>query len=188
MTGRQVSCQESVLRAAILRACRTAPAVAAAAVAGRVGCHPDTVKRHLNDRPSAGPGWRSVHPDDRAGRLAALVGDCPPRLRRRLAVDPEPLVRLQVARGIGCPAELLRRFAADPDAAVRHSAANHPRCPPQALERLAGDPNIDIRRKIACREDCPPRVVVLLADDSDVVARRASRLPAGAGAGPRSRP
>ena len=174
MAGRRASSLEGTLRTAILRAVRAAPAAPVEIVAQRVGCHPDTVRRHRPSRPGDKHTVSGLHPEDRAARLAALVGDCPPRLRRRLAVDHEPLVRVQVAARLACPVELLRRLVADCDAAVRHSVANHPDCPPQALERLAGDPNVDIRTKVACRSDCPPRALIRLAGDSQVVVRRSA--------------
>ena len=74
------------LRRAVLRTARACPAMTAAGIARRVGCHPDTVRRHLRNQQTAAAGVRLVRWAPEAALLrAASDPQAPPTLLARLA-------------------------------------------------------------------------------------------------------
>jgi hypothetical protein len=62
-------------------------------------------------------------------RLAAGSPQCPVDILGRLGSDPEPDVRLEVARNPSSPPALLQTLLRDPDEQVQRTAAGHPRLP-----------------------------------------------------------
>lgn len=89
----------------------------------------------------------------------------------RLAADPAPAVRAELAANPAIGDALIRAMAADPDHDVRRGLAHHPRVPLDVLTRLAADTRTgrDLLPRIAAAS---PAEVAHLAGERDPVARR----------------
>ena len=184
------------LARAVLRIARSAPQASVKQIAARVGCHPSTVRRHLNRRP--GPGSLT---DDSAGRgLPVRVirqSSCPPPLLRRFGEYADQGVASAAIGNPSYPASrltckalhgpLLSRVHAVSNAACRPSilgwlAGNAPELaswiagndntPPKALVRLSADNNAETRHQVAKNPNCPPRALDRLAGDHNWQVRR----------------
>jgi hypothetical protein len=127
-----------------------------------------------------------------AGCAVGERRDLPPQACARLASDPVPGIRGDLAENPAIDDALIRALADDPDPDVRRRLAHHPRVPldvltrlartarigntllpriaassPAEVEELAKSPDPAARMLLARRRDLPPEIRDRLADDPD---------------------
>ncbi|WP_245996350.1 hypothetical protein [Streptomyces armeniacus] len=132
------------------------------------------------------------HPSTLLRWALASRTDLPPYAARRLAADPVPGVRADLAANPAADTALLHRLAADPHDDVRRALASNPRVPldvlarvaastktgttllpriaaasPREVEELAASPQPAVRMLAAVRRDLPAAVRDALAADPD---------------------
>ncbi|MFF2367442.1 hypothetical protein ACFVU0_32695 [Streptomyces sp. NPDC058122] len=132
------------------------------------------------------------HPSMLLRWTLAAREDLPPRVCARLAADPVPGVRADLAENPATGEDVIRVLARDPDIAVRRGLARHPRVPldvltglaraakvgatllprvaaatPAEIEDLARSPDPAARMLAAQRRDLPPGIRDALASDPD---------------------
>ncbi|MDX3310579.1 hypothetical protein P1S61_16085 [Streptomyces sp. ME08-AFT2] len=132
------------------------------------------------------------HPSMLLRWALAARQDLPQQACVRLAFDPAPGVRADLAENPAADAALIRALADDPDPDVRRRLAHHPRvpldvltrlartarigttllpriaaCSPAEVEELATSPDPAARMLVAQRRDLPPGTRNRLADDPD---------------------
>ncbi|GGQ23751.1 hypothetical protein [Streptomyces roseolilacinus] len=133
------------------------------------------------------------HPSTLLRRALAARRDLPRAVFARLAADPTPGVRADVAENPAIDDALIRALADDRDPEVRRRLAHHPRVPldvltrlagntrigaalppriaaasPAEVEELAGSPEPTVRMLVARRRHLPPGIRDRLAADPDV--------------------
>lgn len=110
------------------------------------------------------------HPSALVRWTLAARTDLPPRVSERLAADPVPGVREEVAANPAVDGALLRVLAGDPSHGVRRAVAHHPHVPLEVLVRVAGNTRIGptLLPRIAAAS---PAEVEELARASDPAAR-----------------
>lgn len=162
------------------------------------GSHESTVHdiRHAAIRNSGTPVEEVVgfvdHPSTMFRWALATRQDLPRAAYARLATDPLPGIRSDLAENPAIDESLLRTLAADPDPAVRRAVSHHPRIPldlltalartarigatlvprvaaasPAEVEELAAARDPAARMLVAQRRDLPPGTRDRLADDPD---------------------
>ncbi|WP_329403373.1 hypothetical protein OG523_03445 [Streptomyces virginiae] len=134
-------------------------------------------------------------PSAQVRQAAAANRRSPSDLRARLATDPDPAVRAELAqwwtdapeevrreraheenrKWPGSPAdnavfppETMRRFATDPDPRMRALALRDPELPAELVERLAQDDEARVRREAAAHPNLPAPAGLLLLGDADM--------------------
>ena len=132
------------------------------------------------------------HPSMLLRWALATRHDLPRQVCARLASDPVPGVRADLAVNPAIDDAVMRTLAGDRDSEVRRSLAHHPRVPldvltglagtarigatllpriatasPTEVEELAGSADAGVRMLVARRRDLPPGIRDRLADDSD---------------------
>ncbi|MGW3915825.1 hypothetical protein ACWEBX_30495 [Streptomyces sp. NPDC005070] len=132
------------------------------------------------------------HPSMLLRWTLAAREDLPPQVCARLAADPVPGVRADLAENPATGEDVIRVLARDPDVAVRRGLARHPRVPldvltelartakvgatllprvaaatPAEIEDLARSPDPAARMLAAQRRDLPPGIRDALASDPD---------------------
>ncbi|MFF7275222.1 hypothetical protein [Streptomyces griseorubiginosus] len=132
------------------------------------------------------------HPSMLLRWALAARRDVPLRVCARLAADPVPGIRADLARNPSLDDALMRESAGDPDPDVRRGLAHHPRIPLDLLTELARNVRIGAtllprvaaaspaevaalaesvepaaRMLVAQRRDLPPAILDRLADDPD---------------------
>ncbi|MFD6288931.1 hypothetical protein [Streptomyces sp. NPDC060205] len=132
------------------------------------------------------------HPSMLLRWALAIRQDLPRQAYVRLAADPAPGIRADLAENPALDEALIRVMADDRDPAVRRALAHHPRVPLDVLTRLAGtakagntllpriaaaspaeiedlasSPDPAARMLVAHRRDLPPGIRDRLADDPD---------------------
>ncbi|MGN9814727.1 hypothetical protein ACTMUQ_05190 [Streptomyces sp. SD11] len=132
------------------------------------------------------------HPSMLLRWALATREDLPRDTYARLASDPTPGIRADIAENPAIDEALIRAMADDRDPAVRRALAHHPRAPldvltrlaatakvggtllprvadasPAEIEDLASSPDPAARRLVAHRRDLPPGIRDRLADDPD---------------------
>ena len=158
------------IRAEVLRTARAAPHLTGSEIAHKIGCHPDTVRKHLC-RP---PGWVHYTQRNREARHSdwqhrrRVAETAPPRLSRRFSADPSEHVRTTAAR-TQRHSGVLARLARDPQLRVRAMAARNPAIPQPLLPLLADESSRDLRRHVAENPNCPQRVLLRLAASHDAM-------------------
>lgn len=95
----------------------------------------------------------------------------PDRLAHRLASDPDPSVRYNLAHRVTDP-ELLERFATDADPAVQRAAAQNSACPASALAITARSASSEVRQMTARHPSTSPMTMRELARHPDQYTRR----------------
>ncbi|MFF3447742.1 hypothetical protein ACFYXJ_11520 [Streptomyces sp. NPDC002667] len=133
------------------------------------------------------------HPSTLLRRTLAAREDLPPQVCARLATDPVPGVRTDLAENPATGEDVIRVLARDGDVSVRRGLARHPRVPldvlvelartakvgatplprvaaatPAEIEDLARSPEPAARMLAAQRRDLPPGIRDALASDPDV--------------------
>ena len=127
----------------------------------------------LTNRPLS----RDVIEDCFASRrnLTTLAGNrnTPPDIVARLARDPDPAVREQVAHRAGLAPTVSTELARDPDPKVRKQVAHRADLDPIVLTELSRDPDRKVRERVAGYPDLDPALLAELARDTeeDVRAR-----------------
>ena len=107
-------------------------------------------------------------PDPAIRLQVARSLDAPARIMARLARDPDPAVRAAVAGNIGnvhVRARTHRRLATDPDDTVRTALARNKRTPANALQQLAHDPTRTVRAGVTTNPHTPDHTRAALIDD-----------------------
>lgn len=111
-----------------------------------------------------------AHAERRVREQAVCVE---PAVHRRLAADPERLVRRQVAAYTTNP-DLLAGLAGDRTAGVRFAVAQNLACPRATVLTLAGDRSKVVRWGVMAHRRGDPELIALLKDDPDEDVRVAA--------------
>jgi hypothetical protein len=148
-----------------------------------LAAHPDPGIREILAAGSASPQQRMRLLDDPDPDVRGALGEglywrwakpqpLPPSVYERLAADPEPAVRMALARSRSAPRDVLALLTNDPDAdvAARASAAlrGPAESPPLSRERaeaLARDDESWVRAQAAADPSLPADLVTALATD-----------------------
>ncbi|MFF4318855.1 hypothetical protein [Streptomyces sp. NPDC001568] len=110
-------------------------------------------------------------PEVRA-EIAAWQPDAPQEIRVALLTDPEAAVRSRACRAYAPPAPLLPALLADPR--TRREVVRHLELAPDLAGRLAGDPDKHVRAELARRHpDLPRPLLDALATDPEPAVRAA---------------
>ncbi|MDR3352426.1 MAG: hypothetical protein LBO00_05355 [Zoogloeaceae bacterium] len=120
----------------------------------------------VTDLPRLVEGWRM--------RLSAAENpETPADLFRKLAEDPDSLVRLRVAGNPSAPADALARIVEQDhrDMDISREVAGNPAASADALVRLAQSDYQIVRITVAENPSVPADVLARLAQDSDAVVR-----------------
>lgn len=108
-----------------------------------------------------------------------LVWSSPwPQIPIRLAADPSPRVRAEIAGSDRVTGPVLRALAGDKVAAVRAAAAGNPRTPHDVVMKLTRDRSTAVRWVLAVTRAGDPAVAAALRDDPDPdIARQVGHRP-----------
>ena len=188
------------LSTTILRIARSQPEWSAETIAGRVGCHPSTVHKHLRERRV-----RSQHcaaalnveqratamlagfSRDADDRTRATVADNPsasPRMLGRLAGDCSLSVRCAAASNPQTPVKMLARLAHASDRGIRIGVAENTSASLSMLARLRRDRDDNVRWNALTNPSCPAAEVEQAAAGNgymeQAAAARHPNCPTGA--------
>ena len=148
------------------RTARAHPAWSATAIAARVGCHPDTVRRHLSRS-----GWEQaleVSTETRRQREQDWIEASTDRpVLARAAAEPDTRMRRIVAHHASTPPQVLARLTADPDRVTREAAVKNSGCPPPILARCGRFLLAGLLPAVLRHAQCPTRLLRRHAKDPD---------------------
>ena len=174
-----LNARQRVQRERILRLARSSPRLTQRQIAAVVGCHPDSVSRHLRGLHPLGARHRTKPQPFTSQEAASLTrlamtgfsaditaaargtdssyyadDELYEQERDRYSQDPEEAAE-PAARAPDCPPALLEKLS-HRRRRVRRQVAANPNCPADTLDRLAGDPSCEVREAAAGNPQCPP--------------------------------
>ena len=180
---------------AVQRAARSNPAMSAVALAARLGCHPDTVRRHLRGTPRTAHqrrGGRPLRPPaqfepieqqpDTIATARRYVADPDGEqwLLDAMRSDPEglrpgmSLVAEVLLTDPSCPPIMVSAITEAGSSLLRERAAEHPNCRRELLNRLSNDFTTEVRVAAAANPCNPTATINDYADDASPVKRAAA--------------
>jgi hypothetical protein len=121
---------------------------------------------HLISGMAADPDW------EKRWRAANQIG-INITVLRRLAGDPDPVVRGAVLANPACDANCLSTLVSVDPAAITQ-VVGHDKCPPQLLNPAASSTDAVVRLSVAKHHNTPPATLIKLLADQDATVRAAA--------------